>query len=182
MLVKILNFGSNWWSRFVRNPEGAYCFSAYAAHYNSTGVRCGSKVRRHWITPGLLRINGVVHFTPSLPESAIGKTFLCADVTYAFGGNRLLFQNKGPKSAVPDCYLVVVSSGVHGRIDFNSNVWKSALAQVVAASQLRNMQEVMLLMKPGDWVQTSAGFWQLNVPFVNNEPAGLVRLGKSLSV
>jgi hypothetical protein len=181
MLVKVLNFGTNWWARFGRDAQDMYRFTRHAAYYNSTGVRCGRKVRRHWITSGLLRFNGVGDFNPSLPDRAIGSTFICSDLTHAFGGNRLLFQSKAPKSAVPDCYLVVVSSGAHGRIDFSSGVWKSVLSRVIAASQLRDMQEAMLLMKPGDWVQTSAGFWQLNLPGAGHELAGLVRIGESIS-
>lgn len=181
MLVKVLNFGTNWWARFGRDAEDAYRFTRHAAYYNSTGIRCGSKIRRHWIISGLLRFNGVGDFNPNLPHRAIGQTFVCAALTHAFGGNRLLFQSKAPKSAVPDYYLAVVPSGAYGRIDFSSSVWKSVLSEVIAASQLRDMQEAMLLMKPGDWVQTSSGFWQLNVPSATGEPAGLVRIGDRLS-
>lgn len=181
MLVKVLNFGTNWWARFGRDAEDAYRFTRHAAYYNSTGVRCGSKIRRHWIISGLLRFNGVSDFNPNLPDRAIGRTFICANLKWAHGGNRLLFQTKAPKSAVPDHYLVVVSSGAHGRIEFGSSVWKSVLSQVIAASQLREMQEAMLLMKLGDWVQTSRGFWQLDVPSAEHEPAGLVPIGERIS-
>jgi hypothetical protein len=181
MLVKVLNFGTNWWARFGRDAEDPYRFSHHAAYYNSTGVRCGGKIRRHWVVSGLLRFNGVGDFNPNLPDRAIGRTFVCSDLTNAFGGNRLLFQSKAPKSAVPDRYLVLVSSCTHGRINFGSSVWKSVLSQVIAASQLREMQEAMLLMNPGDWVQTGTGFWQLNAPSNTHEPAVLVRIGEQLS-
>jgi hypothetical protein len=181
MLVKVLNFGTNWWARFGRNMEDPYRFSRHAAYYNSTGVRCGSKIRRHWTTSGLVRFNGVGDFNPNLPERAIGNTFVCSELTHAFGGNRLLFQSKARKSAVPDCYLVVVSSGMHGSIDFASTVWKSVFSQVIAASQLRDKQEAMLLMRPGDWVQTGSGFWQLVVARNAREPGELVRIGERIS-
>src|SRR5215471_939032 len=181
MLVKVLNFGTNWWARFGRNAEDSYRFSRRAAYYNSTGVRCGSKIRRHWITSGLLRFNGVGDFNPNLPDRSIGRTFVCSDLTRAFGGNRLLFQSKAPRSAVPEWYLVVISSELHGQIDFTSGAWKSVFSQVIAASQLREKQEVMLLMKASDWVQTSAGFWQLHMPNVAAEPAAFVRVGEQIS-
>ena len=73
MLVKVLNFGTNWWARFGRDAEDPYRFSRRAAYYNSTGVRCGRKVRRHWVTSGLLRFNGVGDFNPNFPERAIGR-------------------------------------------------------------------------------------------------------------
>src|SRR5215467_1196928 len=151
MLVKVLNFGTNWWARFGRDAEDPHRFSRHAAYYNSTGVQCGSKVRRHWITSGLIRFNGVGDFNPNLPDRAIGRTFVCSDVTHAFGGNRLLFERRAAKSTPPDCYLVVVSNDVHGHIDFNSSVWKSVLSRVISASQLREKQEAMLLMRAGDW-------------------------------
>jgi hypothetical protein len=161
MLVKVLSFGTNWWARFGRDPHDPWRFTRHAAYYNSTGVRCGHKVRRHWIVSGLIRFNGVGDFNPHLPNRSIGHTFRCSDLTVALGGNRLLLDRKAFKSEVPECYLVVVSGDLHGRMDLASNEWKSPSATVIAASQLRDAQETMLLMKPGDWVQTNCGFWQL---------------------
>jgi hypothetical protein len=181
MLVKVLGFGTNWWARFGRDADDPHRFTRHAAYYNSTGVRCGVKVRRHWIDSGLIRFNGVGDFNPNFPERAIGHTFVCSDLAYAFGGNRLLFQSKAAKLAAPDCYLVVISAVDHGRIDFTSTVWKSAFSRVIAASQLRDKQEVMLLMKTGDWVQTCTGFWQLCVQSSSGERDGLVRIGEQVS-
>jgi hypothetical protein len=178
MLVKVLNFGTNWWARFGRGANDPYRFSRHAAYYNSTGVRCGSKIRRHWITSGLLRFNGIGDFNPNLPDRSIGKTFRCSDLTQAFGGNRLLFQSKAPRSAIPEWYLVVISSDLHGQVNFSSSAWKSVFSQVIAASQLRDKQEAMLLMKPCDWILTSTGFWQLHVPSATTVPAGLIRIGE----
>ena len=66
------------------------------------------------------------------------------------------------ESSIPDWHLVVVSSVVHGPIDFAAPGWRSPQSKVIAASRLRDMQESMLLMKPDDWVRTSCGFWQLS--------------------
>jgi hypothetical protein len=181
MLVKVLGFGTNWWARFGRDVDDPHRFTRHAAYYNSTGVHCGGKVRRHWIISGLVRFNGVGDFNPNFPERAIGRTFVCPDLTYAFGGNRLLFQSKAAKSAAPECYLVVISATEHGRIEFNSSVWKSAFSRVIATSQLRDKQEVMLLMQAGDWVQTSTGFWQLSAQCSSGERDGLVRIGEQVS-
>jgi hypothetical protein len=128
-----------------------------------------------------VRFNGVGDFNPNFPERAIGRTFVCSDLTYALGGNRLLFKSKAAKSAAPEWYLVVISAAEYGRINFTSNVWKSVFSRVIAASQLRDKQEVMLLMKSGDWVQTSTGFWQLCAHASSGERGGLVRTGESVS-
>jgi hypothetical protein len=177
MLVHVLNFGTNWWARFGQDPADPNRYSRNAVFYNSTGVRCGHKVRRRWLVSGLIRFNGVGEFNPHLPGRSIGETFICSDLTFACGGNRLLFGRVAPKTATPDRYLTVISSERYGRIDFASRVWKSALSSVIAASQLRDMQESMLLMKPGDWIQTRRGFWQLNVTDRQPKRAELESIG-----
>jgi hypothetical protein len=161
MLVKVLSFGTNWWARFGSDPNDDHRYTRHAAYYNSTGIRCGRKIRRHWIVPGLIRFNGAGGFNPHLPNRSIGRTFLASNLDFLFGGNRLLLKNKASGSSTPDCYIVVIAQDLHGRIDFVSPEWRSPTARVIAASQLRQMQESMLLMKPGDWVRTACGVWQL---------------------
>jgi len=163
VLVKVLNFGSNWWARFGRDPDDPCRFTRHAAYYNSTGVRCGAKIRRHWLISGLIRFNGVGDFNPHKPSSSIGKTFYCSELAFAFGGNRLLFERRAASSAPADCYLVVIASAQHGPTNFRSGQWKSPTARVIAASRLRLLEETMVLLTPGDWVQTEWGFWQLQV-------------------
>ena len=182
MMVRVLNLGTNWWTRIGANPAAPVALAANIAYYNSTGVRTGQKVRRHWIVPGLVRFNGVGDISPSHPNRAIGRTFDCSDLTQACGGNRLLFKSKTHRSTVPDCYLVVVSAAVFGRMDFRSPVWKSPLSPVIAASQLREQQEAMLLMKPGHWIQTAHGFWQLSQPRKMRDLPSLVCVGDPVPV
>ena len=181
MLIRVLSFGINWWARFGRDPQDPYRFTRHAAYYNSTGVRCGSKVRRHWVVPGLIRFNGVGDFNPHRPESSIGKTFSCSDLVFAFGGNRLLFERRAERSAIPDCYLVVMSSSNHGYINFFSKTWKSRSADVIAASRLRQTEETMLLMNVGDWVETNWGFWHLEPPGFSRQYARLELSGVTLA-
>ena len=93
MLVQVLSFGTNWWARFGRNVDDPHRFTRHAAYYNSTGVRCGTKVRRHWIISGLIRFNGVGDFQSRTCQIAPSDILLSAlDLTQAFGGNRLLFR------------------------------------------------------------------------------------------
>ncbi len=166
MLVKILQFGSSWWSKGGDDPEDPYRYTRHAAHYNSTGVQCGSrgqKVRHHWIVPGLVRFNGVGSFNPNFPTRAIGRIFSCDPMTSALGGNRLLLREKVRASLTPDCYLVTVSNERFGSIELDAKRWRSPGTSIVAVSQLRDQQEAMLLMKAGSWMRTSAGIWQLQV-------------------
>jgi hypothetical protein len=161
MLVKILGFGSNWWSRFGRDPDDPCRYTRHAAYYNSAGVRCGNKIKRHWIIPGLVRFNGTGDFNSHFPSRAVGETFWCSDLAFACGGNRVLFARKAPKTAAPDHYLVVVSSERFGIFDFEGSCWRSESAQPIAVSQLRGQQEAMLLMKNGEWVNSHLGTWRL---------------------
>jgi len=163
VLIKVMAFGTNWWARFGSDPADPYRYTRHAAYYNSTGICCGRKIRRHWIVPGMIRFNGVGDFNPHRPKSSIGSTFLTSSLDFLFGGNRLLLKKKMPDISVAEWYLVVVSQELHGRMDLNSDRWKSPAARVIAASQLRQAQEAMLLMKPGDWVKTLSGTWQLAV-------------------
>jgi hypothetical protein len=162
MLVKILGFGSNWWARFGRDPQDRYRFTRHAAYFNSAGVRCGSKIRRHWIVPGLIRFNGAGDFNPQFPNRAVGKIFECTDLIFALGGNRVLFTRKVAPSG-PDHFLVVVSSDRFGGFDFEAPGWKSQSVTPIAVSHLREKQEAMLLMRAGDWVRSALGVWQLKV-------------------
>lgn len=177
MLVKTLHFGCNWWARFGANADDPHRYTRHAAYYNSTGIRCGSKIRRHWIVPGMIRFNGVGDFNPHLPLRSLGHTFLTSDVDLLFGGNRLLLKRRMPDSATPDWYLVVVSQSIHGRINFGSPAWKSRNVTVISASQLRQTQEAMLLMKLGDWIETACGFWHLMLTENSHPGAELILAG-----
>ena len=161
MSVKILGFGSNWWARFGRVPDDLYRYTRHAAYYNSTGVRCGNKIKRHWIIPGLVRFNGIGDFDPHFPSRAIGEIFWCSDLALACGGNRILFARKAPETAVPEHYLVVVPSGRFGVFNFDDSCWRSESVRPISVSQLRGQQEAMLLMKAGDWVRNRLGTWSL---------------------
>jgi hypothetical protein len=171
MLVTVIGFGSSWWARFGRDRDDPYRFTKRAAYLNSTGVSCGSKIQHYWVIPGLLRFNGIGDFNPNHPNRCLGKTFECADLTFAFGGNRLLFVRKTRDTSEPDYYLVAISSNQHGYFDPKANAWKSETVIVVAVSQFHEKCEALLLMKPGDWVRTMLGHWRLTRSGVRNAAA-----------
>lgn len=160
--MKILSFGCNWWSRFGNDPADRFRYTKHAAYYNSSGVECGQKIRRHWIVPGLIRFNGNGGFDPHCPSRSVGQVFLCTEPAFAYGGNRVLFERKLKKSETPDYFLVGVSSGRYGGIAFHSD-WKTDRCLTIATSGLRDKQEALLLMKIGDWVHTNLGSWRLTL-------------------
>ena len=162
MLVKILEFGSNWWARFGRDPLDRYRYTRHAAYFNSTGVKCGNKMRRYWKVPGLIRFNGAGDFDPHFPSRTVGETFECTDLVFARGGNRVLFRRKVAKSCRPDYFLVVVASDRFGALRFEGSDG-SGSPTPIAVSHIDEEQEAMLLMKAGDWVRSALGVWQLTV-------------------
>jgi hypothetical protein len=162
MLVKILEFGSNWWARFGGDPHDRYRYTRHAAYFNSTGMRCGNKMRRYWVVPGLIRFNGVGDFNPHFPSRAVGETFECSDLVFARGGNRVLFRRKVAQSRQPDYFLSVVSSDRFGALRFEDSD-RSGSPTPIAVSHIGEEQEAMLLMKAGDRVRSGLGIWQLMV-------------------
>ena len=77
--------------------------------------------------PGLLRFNGAGDFNPQFPDRAIGATFECADLTFAFGGNRLLFVRRIRNCPLPDYYLLALASERCGAFDCRNSGWKSEI-------------------------------------------------------
>jgi hypothetical protein len=161
MRVRVLSFGSNWWARFGSNLDDRYRFTRRAAYFNSTGLCSGRKVRRYWTVPGLLRFNGVGDFNFQFPSRSIGATFECADLAFACGGSRLLFVRRIKSSPLPDYFLIALTSERCGGFDCQNSGWKSETVLPIAVSQHRDRAEALLLMRPGDWVKTSLGIWQL---------------------
>lgn len=160
MLVKILDFGSNWWARFGDDTDDPFRFTRHAAYFNSTGLRCGKKMRRHWVIPGMIRFNGTLNGLTRGHTHFIGTTLECADLKVAFGGNRLLVFRQVPKFVTPDYYLLLLSGENHGTIDF-AHDWKSESTLPIAVSSFRTRYEALVLMKMGGWIPTALGRWQL---------------------
>lgn len=163
MRVAVISFGSSWWARSESDPRRF-------ARYNSSGIKCGRKVRRHWIVPGMLRFNGISNFSSWPPQLLLGRCFRCSELSFACGGNRLLFVERLADSAPADCYLVTISSRLFGVLDLALPTRRSGSSLIVAASQLRECQEIVLLIEPGGWLQTSTGFWQLRQSGTSRRP------------
>jgi hypothetical protein len=163
MSVRILEFGSNWWARFGPDHEDPHRYTRHAAYYNSAGIRCANRIRRHWVLPGLIRFNGVGDFNPHFPGRALGEIFWCADPVFTCGGNRVLFVRRAAKRMVPDRYLLVFSSDRHGALDLDNAGWKSQSIWPISISQLDDRQESLLLMEAEDWLSSTLGLWRLVV-------------------
>jgi hypothetical protein len=108
--------------------------------------------------PGQIRFNLTSGFNPEFPARALGRTFLCSGPNQYGGKAHLLFVRLVAEAA-PDAWLVTLSSGVHGAIEFAKPGWRSAGVQPISISLRGARYEAMLLFGSADWVQSGLGRW-----------------------
>lgn len=161
MRVRIVSFGTNWWAMHPRDLDDPYCFRRRAAWFNSAGLKYGRRLRLCWVYPGHIRFNQTSGFHPEHPLRSVGKTFLCSGPNRLGGQTHLLFARLLPKTE-PDVYLVTVSDAFNGRISFSSPAWKSAGVQPISVSFRGLRYEAILLMGPGDWIESDLGRWSVS--------------------
>lgn len=181
MLIRVLSFGSNWWARFGRYPEDRYRYTRHAAYFNSTGLCHGTKIKRHWIVPGLVRFNGASDFDPHSLNRLRGVVFECGNPTFALGGNRIWFRRRARVSAQPDCFLIAITSELYGVFDFDGFPWESDSVLPIAVSSFARRQEALLLMRPHARIRTMLGTWQLRTESAAGNGAHLELLEEGTS-
>lgn len=153
MYVRMISFGSNWWAaqESARRP----------AWFNSTGFRCGSRLRPCPVFDGQIRFNQRSGFHPAFRMHAVGRTFCCDEPHLYDGRMHLLVKSLAPETA-PDACLVTLTDCLFGQILFKDRAWCSAELQPISISRRHNHYEAMFLMRPNDWLKTSIGTWRLN--------------------
>lgn len=161
MRVRIISFGTNWWTMYSRDSGDPYCFRRRAAWFNSAGIRCGHRLRLCWVCPGQIRFNQTSGFQPEFPFRSVGRVFLGVGPNRLHGRMHLLFSRLLIDSA-SDCCLVTVNDVVHGRISFASPSWKSDGVRPISVSMRRRRYEAMLLMRAEDWIETEVGKWSVS--------------------
>jgi hypothetical protein len=90
MSAKILEFGAKWRARFARDPSDPHRYPGRAAYYSPAGLRCGSKVRHHWIVPDLIRFNGRRRFQSPFSEPSRWR-----DIVVLNSGTRVRWESNG---------------------------------------------------------------------------------------
>lgn len=156
MLVGVTGFGSVWRRRFGKDPQDPERFRR-AAYFNTTGLMVDGRTVRHRKIVGHARFNGDGGFNPYYPQRAIGSVFECDELCLWNGQNKIFFGRRLRHPAPPDYFLVVVRSGEFGRADVGAPGWKSDRCLVVSFSEWQGRQELMLLLPPDGWVETSLG-------------------------
>lgn len=153
MYVRMISFGTNWWA--------ARDYASRPAWFNSTGFRCGSRLRVCALLQGQIRFNQRSGFHPEFPARAIGRTFRCDEPQLYDGRTHMLVTSPAPKSE-PEACLVTVTDCPFGQILFESVSWRSPNVRPISISRRHDRFEAMLLMRPNDWLQTSIGVWRLS--------------------
>jgi hypothetical protein len=161
MRVRIISFGTNWWTAHSRDLTDPLCFRRNAAWFNSAGLKYGRRLRLCWVFPGQIRFNRTSGLHPEYPLRSTGKTFQCTAPNYLRGRTHLLIATPASPSA-PDCFLVTVNERMHGRISFASRAWISDGVQPISVSLRGSRYEAMVLMSATDWIQTNLGHWAIS--------------------
>jgi hypothetical protein len=161
MHVRIISFGTNWWTAHSRDLTDPLCFRRNSALFNSAGLKYGRRLRLCWVFPGQIRFNRTSGLHPEYPLRSAGKTFQCTGPNYLHGRTHLLFSTPANVSA-PDCFLVTLNERTHGEISFASRAWRSDGVQPISVSLRGARYEAMVLMCPADWIQTTLGLWALS--------------------
>jgi hypothetical protein len=161
MYVRVVSFGTNWWSMHSRGTSDPFCFRRSAAWFNAAAIMSGRRLRHCAIFPGQVRFNSKSEFDPEFPLRSVGKTFLCSEPRQFAGKMHLLFERRTTEMAA-DAHLVTLKSSEHGAIEFSRPGWKSAGVRPISISLRGEKYEAMLLFESGDWVESGFGRWLLD--------------------
>ena len=161
MIVHCVSFGTLWWLRPGNDNESSLKFSSQAAVFNTTGFISGSRERRNWIVPGVIRFNlGTCMEQRVNPERQQQTRFFSSGLERQGTQNRLLLSRKVKANAPVDLLLVSMSEKDRGRISFDSQ-WRSQGVRLVAASEFGTRQESLVLLPMDGFVRTHQGEWRI---------------------
>jgi hypothetical protein len=162
MWIRVIAFGTNWWSPHSRDLNDPLCFRKNAVWFNSAGLKSGRRLRLCWVYPGHIRFNRNSGFHPEFPRRALDKIFFSDGPKRIDGRLHLLLSRAGDGKNEPSRFIVTMTSELHGQIVFTSRSWKSAEAQPISISLSHSRYEAMLLIGSGDWIKTNLGYWSIS--------------------
>ena len=156
MLVAVQSFGSIWTARRASTEPDCTKPARRWAHYNTTGVLAGEKVRNRACSYGYVRLDECSGFHPPFAERLIHRVYESEGVSVWNGGNKLFLQQLAPAGTRPDVYLFRISDAEIGWID-RCGAWKCDAAQVVSFSEGNGQQELLLVLPSFGWVRGAHG-------------------------
>lgn len=160
MIIHCLSFGTLWWLRPGNDDDSATRFTSQAAVFNTTGFVSGSRERRNWIIPGVVRFNAGTCLEQRIrPDQIVQGHFSSPGIERNGSQNRLLLTRKVKANGPADILLACISCNEHGRISFDSE-WRSRGVRILAASEFRRQQESLVLLPPDGHIRTTLGKWR----------------------
>ena len=163
MIVFCASFGSLWWLRPGHDPGDSGRYSSRAALFNTTGFKgSGSRERRNWTVPGVVRVNAGPCIEQRLRLDAVEPgNFQSPGLERSGAQNRLLLERRAKSATLAEAVLLSVSSKAVGRITFASD-WRTPGVRIVCASAFNGAQETLLLMPQNGQLRTETGTWRLD--------------------
>ena len=156
MVVHCISFGSLSWLRPGIDVSDCFRFSEHAAAFNTTGFARGSRERRFWHTPGVLRMNVAQHHGRIFQPGSYQTT----GIEKRGEWTRMLLGRRVSDGKTPDGILQCLQSGTIGRLNFESR-WHSGYAQIIAGSAFHGEQETLVIGTPGAVIMTDKGQWEV---------------------
>jgi hypothetical protein len=160
MIIHCVSFGSLWWLRPGQQVDDPMRFTSHAALFNTTGFISGSRERRSWHVPGIVRINAGMHRHAARSGDYVARSYESRGIERRGEWKRLLLgrQVNGPSKV--DVLLLCVKSETIGRIDFGLE-WSTNGVDAVAASACKGMQETLIVAPISAKIRTSCGEWEV---------------------
>ena len=147
MLIAIHSFGSIWTSRSEIGRT---------AYYNTTGVLVGSIIRHRSRIFGLVRMNATLGFRPETSHKMLNRVFVTDPPNERNGNRKLFLRGVAPASAVPELYLVALSSCDIGALDRN-RAWVCERGSVLSFSDGNDKQQALVLLPAYGWIHSATG-------------------------
>ena len=106
---------------------------------------------------GYARFDTVGGFDPNHTSRMIGRVFECAEPSVWWGYNKLLFKRILKNGENPDSFFLLAKSDWMGQVAVGKDGWRSTDSWLLAFSECAELQEALLLMPVGGWIQTTIG-------------------------
>jgi hypothetical protein len=171
MYIRIISFGTNWWTMHSPNSADTLRYRRKVAYFNAAALMSGRRLHHSALLLGQIRFNCKSGFDPEFPTRSLGKVFLCSEPR-KFEEKVHLLVERPARGMRPDAFLVTINSEQHGSVDFHSLAWKSPSARALSIARRANRYEAMLLLQKDDWVESDLGRWRVDPTAGRLELAG----------
>lgn len=161
MIVKVINLGSYWYTRYGRDNNCSDIIASKTAHFNTTGIISGSSVLRKWTLQGVIRFNAFQFQFIQDYEGFNYQNYLFNGIDKYRGTNRLLLAPCKKQTGDVDYFLVCINNDIHGSIDYLVT-WRTKGVLRIATSEYHGAQESLLLVPPSGLIITTKGKWGIS--------------------